>query len=47
MTQPYTGGCACGAVRYSTPHAPIFQNHCQCSDCRRRSGAAAPGMART
>ncbi|QRF59890.1 GFA family protein [Variovorax paradoxus] len=38
MTQPYTGGCACGAIRYSTPHAPIFQNHCQCSDCRRRSG---------
>jgi len=38
MTQPYTGGCACGAVRYTTPHAPIFQNHCQCRDCQRRSG---------
>jgi hypothetical protein len=38
MTAPYTGGCACGAIRYSTPHAPIFQNHCQCRDCQRRSG---------
>ena len=38
MTPHYTGGCACGAVRYETRHAPVFQNHCQCSDCRRRSG---------
>jgi len=38
ITPPYTGGCACGALRYATPHAPIFQNHCQCLDCRRRSG---------
>jgi hypothetical protein len=38
MSQPYTGGCACGALRYETEHAPIFQNHCQCRDCQRRSG---------
>jgi hypothetical protein len=38
MTQPYTGGCACAAIRYETPHAPVFQNHCQCRDCQRRSG---------
>jgi hypothetical protein len=38
VTRPYTGGCACGAVRYSTGHAPVFQNHCQCRDCQRRSG---------
>lgn len=38
MNQPYTGGCACGAVRYTTRHARVFQNHCQCRDCQRRSG---------
>lgn len=38
MTQPYTGGCACGALRYTTQHAPVFQNHCQCRDCQLRSG---------
>jgi len=34
----WTGGCACGAIRHSTRHAPVFQNHCQCRDCQRRSG---------
>jgi hypothetical protein len=34
----YSGGCACGAIRYATPHAPLFQNHCQCRDCQLRSG---------
>lgn len=38
MVAPYTGGCACGALRYATPHVPVFQNHCQCRDCQRRSG---------
>ncbi|MBP5858825.1 GFA family protein [Marivibrio halodurans] len=38
MTKPYTGGCACGAIRYETQDAPIFENHCQCRDCQRRSG---------
>lgn len=44
MTTPthaptYTGGCACGAVRYSTTHTPIFQNLCQCRHCQQRSGS--------
>ena len=38
MTKRYTGGCACGAIRYETSGEPIFQNHCQCSDCQKRSG---------
>src|SRR5688572_18587266 len=38
MAKSYTGGCACGAIRYETSSEPIFENHCQCQDCQRRSG---------
>ncbi len=38
MTTTYSGGCACGAIRYEVPDAPVFQNHCQCLDCQGRSG---------
>ncbi|MAZ01896.1 MAG: aldehyde-activating protein [Sneathiella sp.] len=39
MTEkPYAGGCACGAVRYEADSEPVFENHCQCRDCQRRSG---------
>jgi hypothetical protein len=38
MTRIYAGGCACGAIRYETRREPIFENHCQCRDCRKRSG---------
>lgn len=38
MTTTYTGGCACGAIRYETSNAPVFENHCQCRDCQMRSG---------
>lgn len=38
MTKLYAGGCACGALRYETRGEPIFQNHCHCHDCQKRSG---------
>ena len=38
MNRTFTGGCACGAIRYATSHEPVFQNHCQCIDCQKRSG---------
>lgn len=38
MSQAYTGGCACGAVRYEISAEPIFSNHCQCLDCQHKSG---------
>ena len=38
MTTPYTGGCACGAIRYEIGSEPVFQNHCQCRQCQMKSG---------
>ena len=38
MDMAYTGGCACGAVRYRVEDVPAVENHCQCRDCQRRSG---------
>jgi hypothetical protein len=38
MSSPYTGGCACGAIRYRIAAEPLFQNHCQCLDCQHKSG---------
>ncbi|PXA75771.1 aldehyde-activating protein [Caulobacter sp. D4A] len=35
----YTGGCLCGAVRWSAADAPIYQGYCCCADCRKASGS--------
>lgn len=38
MSEAYTGGCACGAIRYEIAGEPVFMNNCQCRDCQRTSG---------
>jgi hypothetical protein len=38
MAEPYTGGCACGRIRYVIEGEPVFCNDCQCRDCQRESG---------
>ena len=38
MSKAYTGGCACGAIRYEISGEPVFMNDCQCRDCQRKSG---------
>jgi hypothetical protein len=38
MSESYTGGCACGAIRYEISSEPVFSNDCQCRDCQRESG---------
>jgi hypothetical protein len=38
LSQAYTGGCACGAIRFEIDAEPLFQNHCQCLDCQHKSG---------
>jgi hypothetical protein len=34
-----TGGCLCGAVRYSLEGEPFHVGRCHCADCRRESGS--------
>ncbi len=38
MPESYSGGCACGAIRYEAGGEPLAQLHCQCLDCQKRSG---------
>ena len=38
MTVPYTGGCACGAVRYECSADPMFNWICHCRECQRSTG---------
>jgi hypothetical protein len=39
MTGPFSGGCACGSIRYVCAGAPIAMLSCHCLDCQRSSGA--------
>ena len=39
MTGPFSGGCACGSIRYVCSRAPIAMLNCHCLDCQRSSGA--------
>ncbi len=39
MTIPFTGGCACGAIRYECKQEPVAMLNCHCQDCQRSSGA--------
>lgn len=38
MTEPYSGGCLCGAVRYTCTAAPMIAGLCHCRDCQRHTG---------
>lgn len=35
-----SGGCLCGAVRYSTTAEPAMMAVCHCTDCQKQSGSA-------
>ena len=36
---PLSGGCACGAVRFTCSSAPVAMLNCHCRDCQQSSGA--------
>ena len=40
MMQIWTGGCACGAIRYECNADPVIMLNCHCGDCQRASGGA-------
>jgi hypothetical protein len=40
MTAPFSGGCACGAIRYECTAGPIASSNCHCRDCQRATGSA-------
>ncbi len=37
---PLTGGCQCGAVRYSLAAAPLVLYFCHCTECQKQSSSA-------
>jgi len=39
MKVPFTGGCACGAIRYECTAEPIMMLKYHCRDCRHITGA--------
>ncbi len=38
MSEPLTGGCYCGALRYEVTAKPIFKAQCHCRACSHVSG---------
>jgi hypothetical protein len=36
----FSGGCACGAIRYESSEAPVAMVNCHCRDCQRAGGSA-------
>ena len=38
IATPFSGGCACGAIRYESTAEPVLMLHCHCRDCQRASG---------
>ena len=37
MPASFSGGCACGAIRYECSAAPLMMLNCHCRDCQREN----------
>ena len=40
MPDKFSGGCACGAIRYTCTAKPRYMGNCHCRDCQRATGSA-------
>lgn len=40
MPAPFSGGCACGAIRYRSDGEPVYMGNCHCRDCQHATGGA-------
>ncbi len=40
MSDPVTGGCLCGQVRYEFAGKPLWVVHCHCASCRRHTSSS-------
>jgi hypothetical protein len=45
MSEQHTGGCLCGAIRYTMVGPPTSTNICYCTQCQRQTGAPVPAFA--
>lgn len=44
VTKTFTGGCACGAIRYECSAKPLAMLNCHCRDCQRASGGGSSSV---
>ncbi len=44
ISVPFSGGCACGAIRYECSAEPLLTWKCHCRDCQRSTGSAFVGV---
>lgn len=44
MPDSFSGGCACGSIRYESSSAPVAMLNCHCRDCQRASGGAVSSL---
>lgn len=40
MLIPFSGGCACGAIRYKCVTEPLYMGNCHCRHCQQATGSA-------